>query len=100
MGARAPVVDVEAAELVLVPSDRRVWYRAIRLVELTQWDPRDLRPMSLRRVQVEPLMEVHARTETSLVDLEEVPEPRTEEPDHRRITVREAHTALGLRAFA
>ena len=59
MGARAAVADRHAAELVLVVADGRVGVARYGLVNCVRWMPVTLDQCSLRRVEVEALVEVH-----------------------------------------
>ncbi|HEY8216513.1 MAG TPA: hypothetical protein VIH82_05220 [Acidimicrobiia bacterium] len=92
--------DVATPELVLVPTNRWIRYRAIRLAELGAGHSSDRRPMRFRRVEIQPFVQVDAHAKTTLVDVEEPTQPRTEERDHLRIAVREHHDAIPLRTLS
>ena len=62
-------------------------------------DVSQLRPVLLRSVEIEPLVEVHPDSESSLVDLEEMAQPGTVQSDHRGIRVREDHSVISPRPF-
>ena len=56
--------------------------------------------MRLGGVEIETVVQVDPHPESRLVDREVPPEPGAEEPDHRRIGVRELDFAVGLGTFA
>ena len=72
----------------------------IPTAELGEWDVGDGGPELLRSVEVEALVQVDPYPKSTLVDLEETPQPRTEEPHHARIGVGELDLAIALRPFA
>jgi hypothetical protein len=61
----------------------------MRLPELRAGHAGRRRPEGFGSFEVETLVQVHAYPKARLVDLEETTEPRAEQPNHRRIGVRE-----------
>src|SRR5215217_4185637 len=78
----------------------RIRNRPIRLPELRRWNPGHPRPEGDRSGQVEAFVQVEPHPQPCLVDLEEPPEPGTEEPDHPRSGVCEPHLPIALAALA
>jgi hypothetical protein len=91
VGPRAGITHVGATEFVDVATDRGVGPRAVRRPKLRERNAGNHRPMCLRRVEIEALVEVDPNAKSRLVDREERSQPRTEEADHFRIGVRELH---------
>jgi hypothetical protein len=56
--------------------------------------------VSFGGVEVEPFVQVHPNTQTTLVDGKEASQPRAEEGDHRGVAVGEDDPSVALRPFA
>src|SRR5438094_6711895 len=86
--------------LMLVRANRRVGLRAIRGTELRSRNPRDIGPVALSDVEIEPFVEIDANAKSRLVNIEEAAQPGTEESHHGGISVREAHVSVALCTLA
>src|SRR3954452_4329987 len=100
MRARAAVIHVHAAPLVLGFSNRWVWGCAVRSLELTPGDAGDFGPENFSSVNIEPLVQVHADTHARFIDPEELSQPSTEERNHLPIRIGEEDFAIGLRPLS
>src|SRR4051812_37955448 len=98
MGTRAGVTDVAAAVHVFVVPDRRVGPRPVAATELRKRHTGDAAPEVLRRIQIEPLVQVYANPKSFLVDIEEPAQPGAEACDHAIVGVCERKAAGALRA--
>src|SRR2546421_4157095 len=96
MGERAAVGHVHAAELVLGSADARIWRRTVRTPELLERNAGDFGPVTLRRGEVQSLVEVDTHVQTRLVNFEEMPQPSAEQSHHGSISVGEPDLFIGF----
>src|SRR5947207_4728355 len=97
---RTAVPHRGTAELVLVPADGLVISRPVSNMKLVPRDSRELRPKGLGRIEIEALVEIDPNPKSTLVDVKEHPQPRTEEGDHPGVGVGEMHVVVEFSSFA
>jgi hypothetical protein len=99
MRADAAVRHVHTSVFMLVRTNAGIGNGSVRGAELLERDLGRFAPVRVSRVEIQTFVEVHASSQSRLVDLEVPPKPDAEEANHRRIAVREHDLAVTLGAL-